>query len=52
MERPQQYRFHQGEKTLPFSSDEYDARLSSLRNIMSNRELQKQNVLSKIISLQ
>ena len=39
MERPQQYRFHQGEKTLPFSSDEYDARLSSLRNIMSNRGL-------------
>ena len=37
MERPQQYRFHQGEKTLPFSSDEYDARLSSLRNIMSNK---------------
>lgn len=39
MERPQQYRFHQGEKTLPFSSDEYDARLSSLRNIMSTRGL-------------
>ena len=39
MERPQQYRFHQGEKTLPFSSDEYDARLSKLRNIMSNRGL-------------
>ena len=39
MERPQQYRFHQGEKTLPFSSDEYDTRLSSLRNIMSNRGL-------------
>ena len=39
MERPQQYRFHQGEKTLPFSSDEYDARLSSLRNIMSNKGL-------------
>ena len=39
MERPQQYRFHQGEKTLPFASDEYDARLSSLRNTMSNRGL-------------
>ena len=37
MERPQQYRFHQGEKTLPFSPDEYDARLSILRKIMSNR---------------
>ena len=39
MERPQQYRFHQGEKTLPFSPDEYDARLSILRNIMSNKGL-------------
>ena len=39
MERPQQYRFHQGEKTLPFSPDEYDARLSILRNVMSNRGL-------------
>ena len=39
MERPQQYRFHQGEKTLPFSPDEYDARLSILRQIMSNRGL-------------
>ena len=37
MERPQQYRFHQGEKTLPFSPDEYDARLSILRKFMSNR---------------
>ena len=37
MERPQQYRFHQGEKTLPFSPDEYDARLSILRKIMSTR---------------
>ena len=39
MERPQQYRFHQGEKTLPFSPDEYDARLSILRQVMSNRGL-------------
>ena len=39
MERPQQYRFHQGEKTLPFSPDEYDARLSILRKVMSNRGL-------------
>ena len=37
MERPQQYRFHQGEKTLPFSPDEYDARLSILRKVMSIR---------------
>ena len=34
MDRPQQYRFHQGEKQLPFSSDEYDARLAGLRAIM------------------
>jgi len=39
MERPQQYRFHQGEKTLPFSPDEYDARHSILRKIMSNKGL-------------
>ena len=34
MDRPQQYRFHQGGKQLPFSSDEYDARLAGLRAIM------------------
>ena len=34
MDRPQQYRFHQGEKQLPFSSDEYDARLAGLRAII------------------
>jgi creatinase len=34
MDRPQQYRFHQGEKQLPFSSDEYDTRLAGLRAIM------------------
>ena len=34
MDRPQQYRFHQGEKQLPFSSYEYDARLAGLRAIM------------------
>ena len=34
MDRPQQYRFYQGEKQLPFSSDEYDARLAGLRAIM------------------
>ena len=37
MERPQQYRFHQGEKSLPFSPNEYDARLSILRKVMSTR---------------
>ena len=31
MERPQHYRFHQGQKTLSFSDDEYEARLAKLR---------------------
>ncbi len=31
MDRPEFYRFHQGEKNLPFSSQEYDDRLSGLR---------------------
>lgn len=35
MERPQQYRFHQGEKSLPFAASEYDARLAKLRTEMS-----------------
>ncbi|MEJ8562105.1 aminopeptidase P family protein [Yoonia sp. GPGPB17] len=35
MDRPQQYRFHQGEKTLPFADAEYDARLSKLRTAMA-----------------
>jgi len=34
MERPDFYRFHQGEKTLPFTSQEYEDRLSSLRQHM------------------
>lgn len=34
MERPQFYRFHQGDRVLPFSSSEYDARLSKLRASM------------------
>ncbi|MDH5453869.1 MAG: aminopeptidase P family protein [Paracoccaceae bacterium] len=33
-ERPEQYRFHQGQKTLPFAASEYDARLGGLRTIM------------------
>ncbi|MGH1412247.1 MAG: M24 family metallopeptidase [Pelagimonas sp.] len=37
MERPQQYRFHQGEKTLPFADAEYDARLAQLRAEMANQ---------------
>ena len=39
MDRPQQYRFHQGEKQLPFSSDEYDARLTGLRAIMREQDV-------------
>jgi creatinase len=34
MERPQQYRFHQGDRLLPFAASEYDARLGGLRAIM------------------
>jgi len=34
-ERPQQYRFHQGDKILPFAASEYSARLSGLRRIMA-----------------
>jgi creatinase len=33
-ERPQQYRFHQGEKVLPFAASEYKSRLGGLRAIM------------------
>ncbi|MGB7261797.1 MAG: aminopeptidase P family protein [Albidovulum sp.] len=33
-ERPEQYRFHQGQKVLPFASSEYEARLGGLRAIM------------------
>jgi creatinase len=31
MDRPDFYRFHQGQKTLPFSDAEYETRLSALR---------------------
>ena len=37
MDRPEFYRFHQGEKILPFSSLEYDDRLSRLRAEMLSR---------------
>lgn len=36
MERPQHYRFHQGQKTLPFSDAEYEARLTKLRAQMAD----------------
>jgi creatinase len=32
--RPQFYKFHQGEKSLPFAPAEYEARLTGLREIM------------------
>lgn len=35
MARPQHYRFHQGDKVLPFSADEYEDRLTKLRVIMA-----------------
>ncbi|MGH1367365.1 MAG: aminopeptidase P family protein [Maritimibacter sp.] len=35
MDRPEFYRFHQGEKTLPFSEAEYAARLAKLRADMT-----------------
>ena len=33
-ERPQQYRFHQGDRVLPFDAAEYDTRLAGLRELM------------------
>ena len=39
MERPQQYRFHQGERTLPFAPEEYETRLTGLRAIMAQSGL-------------
>ncbi len=35
MDRPEFYRFHQGEKTLPFADAEYEARLTKLRAHMA-----------------
>ncbi len=34
-ERPERYRFHQGDRVLPFAASEYDARLAGLRAIMA-----------------
>ena len=34
MDRPAFYRFHQGDRALPFASEEYDARLKGLRASM------------------
>jgi creatinase len=33
--RPQTYKFHQGDRVLPFEGAEYDARLAGLRKIMA-----------------
>jgi creatinase len=35
MDRPEYYRFHQGQKTLPFADAEYEARLAKLRAHMT-----------------
>ncbi len=35
MDRPQHYRFHQGDKVLPFADAEYEARLTKLRAHMA-----------------
>ena len=37
MERPRHYRFHQGQKALPFTADEYEARLAKLRASMAEK---------------
>ena len=37
--RPDFYRFHQGEKALPFADAEYEARLEGLRAIMVENEV-------------
>ncbi|SMY06167.1 aminopeptidase P family protein [Flavimaricola marinus] len=34
--RPQHYRFHQGDRVLPFAPEEYDARLAGLRSLMAD----------------
>ncbi|RYG90968.1 M24 family metallopeptidase [Loktanella sp. IMCC34160] len=36
MDRPEFYRFHQGDRILPFAASEYDARLAGLRKIMAD----------------
>ena len=36
MDRPQKYRFHQGDKILPFADSEYEGRLAILRKSMAH----------------
>ena len=38
-DRPQYYRFHQGQKSLPFAEAEYQARLAGLRRMMADRDV-------------
>lgn len=40
MDRPDFYRFHQGERVLPFAASEYDARLADLRLTMAETGVQ------------
>ncbi len=40
MDRPQNYRFHQGDRVLPFAPAEYDHRLSKLRAEMAGAGVQ------------
>ena len=37
--RPQSYRFHQGDRVLPFAGAEYDARLAGLRELMELHDI-------------
>ncbi|TDT77356.1 creatinase [Litoreibacter halocynthiae] len=39
MDRPQSYRFHQGERVLPFADAEYEARLTKLRATMAAEDV-------------
>jgi len=39
-QRPNFYRFHQGEKVLPFANIEYEERLSKLRKAMANEGIE------------
>jgi creatinase len=39
LDRPETYRFHQGEKILPFTDAEYQARLQRLRAVMQERDI-------------
>ncbi len=39
-ERPERYRFHQGDRVLPFAAGEYEARLAGLRAIMAEHGIE------------